>query len=146
VAAALAFILTKTVFDPLAAAHVLPQWAMLILNFPAAINGAIIGLFQRQAFRKGQPRTWRWVLACSMGLYFFWLVLIADSSPAMSLIHHAGMAIGFDYNFNIFILANFVNCLSAGVVFGGITVRPLERILRLYPASAASPAQTLPSE
>jgi hypothetical protein len=146
VGAALAFVLTKTVFDPLAVAHVLPQWAMLILNFPAVINGAIIGLFQRQAFRKGQPKTWRWVLACSMGLYFFWLVMIVDSLPTMSLIQRAGMAIGFDYNFNIFILANFINCLGAGVVFGGFTVGPLERILRLRPASAVAPAQKLTSE
>src|SRR4029077_21015770 len=79
VGAVLSFVLTRTVFDPVAAAHVLPAWAMPVLNIPAAINGAIIGLFQCQAFRKGQLKSSRWVLACSIGLYDFWLVLIADS-------------------------------------------------------------------
>jgi hypothetical protein len=146
VAAAVAFGLTKTVFDPVMVAHVLPTWAMPILNIPAAINGAIIGLLQWQAFRKGQLNASRWVLACSVGLYVFWLLLIAGSSPMEFLFQRAVMAIGFDYDFNFFTLASFINYLAAGAIFGAITSGPLERILRLEPTSAASPAQTLTSE
>jgi hypothetical protein len=145
-AAALAFGLAKTVFDPIMVAHVLPARALPILNIPAAINGAIIGLLQWRAFRKGQLNASRWILACSLGLYAFWFVLIAGSSPMLSLFQRAGMAIGMDYDFNIFILANFVNYLAAGALFGAITSGPLERILRLHAVSAASPAQTLTSE
>lgn len=146
VAAALTFGLTKAVFDPVMAAHVLPAWALPILNLPAAINGAIIGAFQWQAFRKGQLKAARWILACSMGVYALWLFTIETFSPMMFFFQHAGNAIGFDYNFKIFTLANFVNCLAAGAVFGAMTAAPLERILRLQPVSPASTEQTLTNE
>jgi hypothetical protein len=146
VAAALTFGLTKAVFDPVMAAHVLPAWALPILNLPAAINGAIIGAFQWQAFRKGQLKAARWILACSMGVYALWLFTIETFSPMMFFFQHAGNAIGFDYNFKIFTLANFVNCLAAGAVFGAMTAAPLERILRIQPVSPASTEQTLTNE
>lgn len=146
VAAALAFGLTKAVFDPVMAAHVLPAWAMPVLNIPAAIHGAIIGLFQWQAFRKKQLNASRWVVASAMGLYVFWLVTIAGFSPVIFLFQHAGDAIGLEYSFNIFTLGGFMNYLVAGAIFGAITAAPLERILRLQPVTTVSPARTLTSE
>ena len=145
--AVLAATITRALMpDPRLLLEVLPVWAIVLLNLPAVIHGAIIGLFQCQAFRKGHLKPSRWILACSAGLYAFWVVPIETFSPLMSLIRIAQDAVGIEVNFNIFDLANFANFLVAGAIFGAITSGPLERILRLHAVSAASPAQTLTSE
>jgi hypothetical protein len=131
--------LTRAIMpDPRLALQVLPMWATILLNIPAVIHGAIIGLFQWQAFRKGQLKASRWIAACSVGLYAFWVVGVGSFSPTMSLVQRAQDAIGFELNFDFFILANFVNFLGVGAIFGGITAGPLERILRLQPKSPAA--------
>jgi len=132
--------------DPRLLLGVLPVWAITLLDIPAVIHGSIIGLFQCQAFRKGHLKPSRWILTCSAGLYAFWVVPIETFSPMMSLIRIARDAVGIEVNFNVFDLANFANFLVAGALFGAITAVALERILRLEPASAASPEQTLTSE
>ena len=145
--AVLAATVTRAIMpDPRTVLNVLPVWAITLMDIPAVIHGAIIGLFQWQAFRKGHLNPSRWILACAAGLYAFWVVPIETFSPMMSLIRIAQDAVGIEVNFNIFDLANFANFLLAGAIFGAITVVPLERILRLQPASAAAPAQTLTSE
>ena len=143
VAAAIGAGLTNAVFDPVMAGHVLPSWAIPILNVPAAIHGAIIGALQCPAFRKGQHNASRWVLACSVGLYAFWLVLIVGDSPMISLFQQASTAIGLEYSYGVYIVANVISDSAAGAIFGAITVAPLERILRIQPSVTESEAQKL---
>lgn len=145
--AVLAATITRAVMpDPRLLLGVLPVWAITLLDIPAVIHGAIIGLFQWLAFRKGHRNASRWILACSAGLYAFWVVPVETFSPMMSLIRIAQDSVGIEMNFNIFDLANFANFLVAGAIFGAITSGPLERILRLQPITTASPAQTLTNE
>jgi hypothetical protein len=145
--AVLAATITRAVMpDPRVVAEVLPVWAITLLDIPAAFHGAVIGLFQWQALRKGHLNPSRWILACSAGLFAFWVVPVGTFSPMMSLIRLAQNAVGIEVNFNTFTLANFINFLAAGAIFGAITVVPLERNLQLQPVTPASPAQTLTNE
>jgi len=145
--AVLAATVTRTVMpDPRLLLQVLPVWAVTVLDIPAVIHGAVIGLFQWQAFRKEHLNPSRWILACAAGLYVFWIAPIETFSPMMSLIRIAQDVVGFEVNFNLFDLGNFANFLLAGAFFGAITVVPLERILRLHPVSTTAPAQTLTNE
>jgi hypothetical protein len=130
--------------DPRTLLAVLPVWAITLLDVPAAIHGAIIGMLQWRAFRKGQTNTSRWILACSAGLYAFWVLAVPTFVPATFIVRHAPDVIGMELNLNFFDLANFVNFLIAGAIFGAITVVPLERILRLQLAvSSELPSPSL---
>ena len=145
--AVLAATITHAVIpDPRGLMAVLPVWAITLLDVPAAIHGAIIGMFQWQAFRRDLPKTSRWILACSAGLYAFWVLAAQTWVSATFLVRHAQDVIGIELNVDFFDLANFVNFLIAGAIFGAITVVPLERILRLQPVSSESPSSMLKTE
>jgi len=145
--ALLAAALTRAIMpDPRVLLKILPVWAIILLDIPAVIHGGIIGLFQSQAFRKAHLKSWRWILACSAGLYAFWVVPIETFSAMTSLIRVAQDAVGVEVPFNFFEFANFLNFLLAGVIFGAITVVPLERMLQLQPSQTESLTPGLTSE
>jgi hypothetical protein len=147
VGAVLAAAITRAIMpDPRTLLAILPVWAITLLDVPAVIHGAVIGMFQWKSFRKDLPKTSRWIIACSAGLYAFWVLAVQTWAPATFIARQVPDLIGMELNFNFFEAANFVNFLITGAIFGAITVVPLERILRLQPSSTEPLAQTLARE